>query len=125
MVAALTDHFKCFCLRKRCERLVTLWRPYDIRKFDADAILFREIQCKKMDILMFKRCFQGGLGKNQVKYARMTITHVCFIVLILAGSIGPCLNTRPNGPVFKQHPWDPANVLKCMKKTCVIPIVKY
>ena len=26
----------------------------DVRKFDADPILFREIQFKKMDILMFK-----------------------------------------------------------------------
>ena len=27
-----------------------LWRRYDVRKFDADAILFRVFQCKKMDI---------------------------------------------------------------------------
>ena len=40
----------------------TLWRRYDVPKFYADAILFREIQCKKMDILMFKRRFQWGLG---------------------------------------------------------------
>ena len=26
---------------------------YDVRKYTADAILFREIQCKKMDNLMF------------------------------------------------------------------------
>ena len=26
---------------------------YDVRKFTADAIMFREIQCKKMDTLMF------------------------------------------------------------------------
>ena len=32
---------------------MTLWRRYDIRKYTADAILFREIQCKKMDKLMF------------------------------------------------------------------------
>ena len=35
--------------------------------FDADAILFREIQCKKSDILMFTRRFQCGLGLNQLK----------------------------------------------------------
>ena len=28
---------------------MTLWRCYDVRKYTADAILFREIQCKKMD----------------------------------------------------------------------------
>ena len=98
-----------FCLRKRCTRL-TLWRPNDIRKFDADTILFIEIWRKKRDILMFKRCFQCGLGWNQVKYARIMITHVCFITLILAGSLGRCLNTRPDVIVFKQLPVDLVNV---------------
>ena len=32
---------------------MTLWQRYDIRKYTADAILFREIQCKKMDNFMF------------------------------------------------------------------------
>ena len=33
---------------------MTLWQRYDVRKFTADAILFREIQwTKKMDNLMF------------------------------------------------------------------------
>ena len=32
-----------------------LWRRYDLRQFEADAILFREIKCKKRDIQMFKR----------------------------------------------------------------------
>ena len=36
---------------------MTLWRRDDVRKFDADAILYREIQCKKKDISMFKRRF--------------------------------------------------------------------
>ena len=27
---------------------MTLWRLYDVRKFTADAILFREIQFKKI-----------------------------------------------------------------------------
>ena len=43
-------------------------------------------------------------------YARITITHVCFIALTLAGPLGRCLNTWPKGLVFKQLPWDPANV---------------
>ena len=29
---------------------MTLWRRNAVRKFDADAILFWEIKCKKMDI---------------------------------------------------------------------------
>ena len=39
----------------------TLLRGNVVRKFDVDAILLREIQCKKIDILMFKRRFQCGL----------------------------------------------------------------
>ena len=50
------------------------------------------------------------LGWNKVKYARITITYVYFIALTLAGSLGRCLNTRPIGLVFKQHPRDPAKV---------------
>ena len=42
-----------------------LWRRYDVQKFDTDPILFREIQFKKWDILMFKQRFQWGLGWNQ------------------------------------------------------------
>ena len=50
---------------------------------------------------MFKLRFQCELGWNKEKYARITITHVCFIAFTLAGSLGL---------VFKQHPRDPANV---------------
>ena len=32
---------------------MTLWRRYDIQKYTVNAILFREILCKKMDNLMF------------------------------------------------------------------------
>ena len=38
------------------------------------------------------------------------ITHVCFIALTLAMSLGKCLNTRPDGLVLNQLPQDPANV---------------
>ena len=39
------------------------------------------------------------------KYARITITHFCFIALTLAGPLGRCLNTQPaEGIVFKQLP---------------------
>ena len=86
---------------------MTLWRGYDVRNFDADAILFRQILCKKRDILMFKPRFQCRLDWNWVKYARITITHVCFIALTLAKSLGRCLNTPPNDLVFKQLPPDP------------------
>ena len=68
-----------------------------IRKFTVDTILFREIQRKKRDILMFLQRFQCKFGWNKVKYARITITHVCFIALALAGSLGRCLSTLPMG----------------------------
>ena len=73
---------------------MTLWRRNDIRKFDADALLFREIQYKKRDILMIKQRFQCGFHWNKVKYVGITITHVCFTALTLAWSLGRCLNTR-------------------------------
>ena len=50
-VAAVTDHFADAFLRENVARLyMMLWRRNDVRKFDADAILFRKIKCKKMDI---------------------------------------------------------------------------
>ena len=86
----------------------------DIKKISCSTqlsiILFREIQCKKREILMFKRRFQCSFCWNQLLYARITITHVCFIALTLAGSLRRSLDTRPNGLMFKQRPRDPANV---------------
>ena len=50
-VAAVTDHFAdAFVCENVARVYMTLWRRNDVRKFDADAILFREIKCKKMDI---------------------------------------------------------------------------
>ena len=88
---------------------MTLRRCYDARKYRTDAILFREIQFKKKDILIINR-FQCEFGRNKVKYARITITHVCFIALTNAGSLGRCLTTRPVSLVFKQLFPDLANV---------------
>ena len=49
-------------------------------------------------------------GYDVVTIRRITITHVCFIALTLAGFRGRCFNTRSIGLTFKQHPRDPANV---------------
>ena len=38
---------------KTLRMAMILWQRYDVRKLTVDAILFGEIQCKKMDILMF------------------------------------------------------------------------
>ena len=39
-------------------------QPYVVGKFTADAILFREIQCKKRDISMFWQRFKCQFGWN-------------------------------------------------------------
>ena len=50
-VAAVTDHFANAFVRENVARVyMTLLRCNDVRKFDADAILFREIKCEKRDI---------------------------------------------------------------------------
>ena len=41
---------------------MTLLRRNDVQKFDADSILFIEIQFNKSDMLMFKRRLQCGVG---------------------------------------------------------------
>ena len=42
-----SDHFADVFVRENVAH------GYDVQKYTADAILFREIQCKKMDNLMF------------------------------------------------------------------------
>ena len=46
-IADQTDHFADVFVRENFAC------GYDVRKYKTDAILFREIQCKKMDNLMF------------------------------------------------------------------------
>ena len=50
-IAARTDHYVDVFVRENVARIMTLWRRYDVRKFNADAILFGENQCKKNGIL--------------------------------------------------------------------------
>ena len=68
---------------------------------------------------MFKRCFQCGLCWNRVKYARITITHVCFIALTLAGSLGQCLNILT---ALCSNSFLGTRQMLMHEKTCVIPI---
>ena len=42
--------------------VMMLYQRYDIGKFTVDAILYREIQCKKGNISMFWHCFQCVFG---------------------------------------------------------------
>ena len=116
-----TDHFTDAFFPKMLRTAMTLWRRYAVQKFTVDSILFREIHRKKMDILMFWQRFQCKFHWSKVKYARITITHVSFIALTLAGSLGRCLNTPPIVLMFKHLPLDTANV-NAWKK-CVIPLL--
>ena len=43
-----TDHYANASVTKRLSTVMPLWQRIDIQKFTDDAILFREIQCKKM-----------------------------------------------------------------------------
>ena len=50
-VVAVTDHFADAFDRENVARVyMTLWRRNDVRKFNADAILFRESKRKRRDI---------------------------------------------------------------------------
>ena len=50
-VAAVTDHLANAFVRENVAGVyMTLWQPNDVRKFEADAILFWEIKSKKRDI---------------------------------------------------------------------------
>ena len=47
---AVTDHFAgAFVLENVACVYMTLWRRNDVRKFDDEAILFREIKHKRRD----------------------------------------------------------------------------
>ena len=52
-VADQPDHFADVFVRENVATVIKLWRRYDVQKYTADAILFREIQRKEMDNLMF------------------------------------------------------------------------
>ena len=47
---ALTDIFDDAFVRENVARIYDVVTTYDARKFDADAILLKELQCKKRDI---------------------------------------------------------------------------
>ena len=59
-VAALTDHFAHVFVRENVARVYMTWRGNDVRKFDADTILFEKSSVRK-GYLMLKRHFQRGL----------------------------------------------------------------
>ena len=59
-VAAVTDYFTNAFVRENVARVyMTLWRRNDVRKYDADAILFEKSSVRK-GIFNVKRRFQCG-----------------------------------------------------------------
>ena len=75
---------------------MTLWRCNDVQNFDTDAILLRKIQCKKWDILMFKRRFQWRFGWKLGKICKNN-DHTCLFHYINTCQV-------PNVLMFKQRP---------------------
>ena len=54
--AARIGHCVYVFVRENLTHIMTLWRRYDVRKFNADAILFGENLCKS-GILSVERCW--------------------------------------------------------------------
>ena len=50
-----------FMVAKTLRASMTLRRRYDVKKFDTNAISFREILCKKRDISMIKATSSGAV----------------------------------------------------------------
>ena len=97
---AVTDHYTVAFVRKNVARIyMTLWRHNDVQKLTLTPFCFEKSSVRKG---IFNVYVMLSAGFMQVKYAELTTTHVCFIALTLAGSLGRCLN--------KQLPRDPANV---------------
>ena len=58
--ATKTDHFSDAFVHENVARVYDVVATLlDVQKYDADDMLFREIQCKKRDTLMFKRRFSA------------------------------------------------------------------
>ena len=55
--AALADHLADPFLRENAALVFDVAVRYDVRKFDADAILYGNTQCNKMDSSMFSAVF--------------------------------------------------------------------
>ena len=53
----MTDHFADPFVRENVARVFDVIIRNDVRKFDADAILYGDTRCKKIDILIFLAVF--------------------------------------------------------------------
>ena len=64
---------QCFCSQECC---ACLWRCGNVMTFDADAILFREIQCKKRNIFNVLAMFSDRFKLKSGKICRNS-DHTC------------------------------------------------
>ena len=104
--AALTDHFADPFVRENVARRFDVVLRHDVRKFDADAILYGDTRCKKMNTSMFKRCFQRDFGWNQVKICKNTSTFFIFTTVFCRYSLFFfSRSTAGEGGTEKYQPW--------------------
>ena len=85
-----------------------LCRLYEVRKLNADAILFGENLCKKRYFKVLA-VFSVVFWLESVKICKNN-NHTLHVVSLLARSHWQMLNTRPKGLMFKQLPQDLAKV---------------
>ena len=119
-IADQTDHFADVFVRENVAY------GYDVMTFESTQrtpFCLEKSSVRKSTIECFSSFFQCELSWNKVKYARITITHVCFIALTLAGSLGWCWTLGLSASCSN-------NILGTRQmlmheKTCVIPIVVY
>ena len=95
--APLTDHFANSFVHENVARIFDIVIRYDVRKFDADAILYADTRCKKMDISIFLVVFSvqfwlewGKIFKNTSNFLIFTIVLQIFPVFFLQGRINSC-----------------------------------
>ena len=87
-IAAMTDHYADAFIRENVARVyMTLWRRNDVRKLTLTPFCFEKSSVRKW-IFNVLATFSGRFMLKSGKYARITITHACFIALTLAGSLG-------------------------------------
>ena len=69
----------------------------DVMTFESlklTSFCLEKTSVRKNGISRFKLCFKLAFGWNQVKYARITTTYVCFIALTLTESLERCLRVK-------------------------------
>ena len=99
-VVAVTDHFADAFVRENVARVyMTLWRRNDVRKFDADAILLKEINVKAT----FTARFMLKSGKICKKNDHTCLFHcinTCRVprTMFEHSAKGPRVQTASSGP---------------------------